>query len=72
MDATNFIKTVEEHQHRKIGCLEEIAFRNGWIDLERMQKIYEIYQKNQYGAYLKKLMDRKYVDKDFIAVVDED
>lgn len=66
VDATNFVKTVEEHQHRKIGCLEEIAFRNGWIDLERMQKIYEIYQKNQYGAYLKKLMDRKYVDKDFL------
>lgn len=63
VDATNFVKTVEEHQHRKIACLEEIAFRQGWIDLEEMKKIYEIYKKNQYGAYLKKLIDRKYVDK---------
>lgn len=64
VDATNFVKTVEEHQHRKIACLEEIAFRNGWIDLDQMKDIYEIYKKNQYGAYLKKLIDRKYVDKE--------
>lgn len=63
VDATNFVKTVEEHQHRKIACLEEIAFRQGWIDLDEMKKIYEIYKKNQYGAYLKKLIDRKYLDK---------
>ena len=64
VDATNFVKTVEEHQHRKIACLEEIAFRNGWIGMDEMKEIYEIYKKNQYGAYLKKLMDRRYVDKD--------
>lgn len=64
VDATNFVKTVEEHQHRKIACLEEIAFRNGWISLDDMKDIYEIYKKNQYGAYLKKLIDRKYVDKE--------
>lgn len=64
VDATNFVKTVEEHQHRKIACLEEIAFRNGWIDLDKMKEIYETYKKNQYGAYLKKLIDRKYVDKE--------
>ena len=32
VDATNFVKTVEQHQHRKIACLEEIAYLNGWID----------------------------------------
>lgn len=63
VDATNFVKTVEEHQHRKIACLEEIAFRQGWITLEDMNAAYEIYKKNQYGAYLKKLIDRKYIDK---------
>ena len=63
VDATNFVKTIEEHQHRKIACLEEIAFDNGWIDLKQLQETYEIYKKNQYGAYLKKIMDRKYVDK---------
>ena len=31
VDATNFVKTVETHQHRKIACLEEIAYLNGWI-----------------------------------------
>ena len=55
--------TIEEHQHRKIACLEEIAFDNGWIDLKQLEETYEIYKKNQYGAYLKKIMDRKYVDK---------
>lgn len=63
VDATTFVKTVEEHQHRKIACLEEIAFRQGWIDLEALKSAYEIYKKNQYGAYLKKLIDRKYIDK---------
>lgn len=63
VDATNFVKTVEEHQHRKIACLEEIAFAQGWINLDQLKDAYEIYSKNQYGAYLKKLIDRKYVDK---------
>ncbi len=61
VDATNFVKTLEEHQHRKIACLEEIAYDNGWIDLDQLKKTYEIYKKNQYGAYLKKIMDRKYI-----------
>lgn len=64
VDATNFVKTIEEHQHRKIACLEEIAFDNGWIDRKQLEAIYEIYKKNQYGAYLKKIMDRKFIDKE--------
>lgn len=64
VDATNFVKTIEEHQHRKVACLEEIAFVNGWIDRRQLENIYEIYKKNQYGAYLKKIMDRKYIDKE--------
>ena len=63
VDATNFVKTIEEHQHRKIACLEEIAFNNGWIGLDQLEKTYEIYKKNQYGTYLKKIMERKYIDK---------
>ena len=61
VDATNFVKTIEEHQHRKIACLEEIAYDNGWITLKQLEETYEIYKKNQYGAYLKKIMDRKYI-----------
>ena len=63
VDATNFVKTIEEHQHRKIACLEEIAFAHGWIDSAQLERTYEIYKKNQYGTYLKKIMDRKYIDK---------
>ena len=62
VDATNFVKTVETHQHRKIACLEEIAYLNGWITKEQLQEVYEIYKKNQYGAYLKDIMDGKYID----------
>ena len=61
VDATNFVRTVETHQHRKIACLEEIAYLNGWITKEQLMEVYEIYKKNQYGAYLKKIMDRKYI-----------
>ena len=65
VDATNFVKTVETHQHRKIACLEEIAYLQGWIGREQMAATYEIYKKNQYGAYLKDVMDGKYIDKLF-------
>ena len=60
VDATNFVKTVETHQHRKIGCLEEIAYLNGWITKEDVMKVYELFKKNQYGQYLKDVVDGKY------------
>ena len=63
VEATNFVKTVETHQHRKIACLEEIAYLNGWISKEDVLKAYEILKKNQYGKYLKDVLDGKYVDK---------
>ena len=62
VDATNFVKTVETHQHRKIGCLEEIAYLNGWISREEVMKVYEVLKKNQYGQYLKDVLDGKYID----------
>ena len=61
-DASNFVKTVEQHQHRKIACLEEIAYLNGWISREDVLKVYETLKKNQYGQYLKDVLDGKYVD----------
>ncbi|MCI9490873.1 MAG: glucose-1-phosphate thymidylyltransferase RfbA [Dorea sp.] len=60
VDATNFVKTVETHQHRKIACLEEIAYLNGWIAGEEVMKMYEVLKKNQYGQYLKDVLDGKY------------
>ncbi len=62
-DATNFIRTVETHQHRKIACLEEIAYLNGWIDENDVMKAYEELKNNQYGQYLKDVLDGKYIDK---------
>ncbi|MEG1252681.1 MAG: glucose-1-phosphate thymidylyltransferase RfbA [Erysipelotrichaceae bacterium] len=66
VDATNFVKTIEEHQHRKVACLEEIAYDNKWINKEDLMKVYEIYKKNQYGEYLKNIIDDKYVDKEVL------
>ena len=60
VDATNFVKTVETHQHRKIACLEEIAYLNGWISKEEVLEVYEVLKKNQYGQYLKDVLDGKY------------
>ena len=62
VDATNFVKTVESHQHRKIACLEEIAYLNGWITKEEVLEVYEVLKKNQYGQYLKDVLDGKFQD----------
>ena len=62
VEATNFVKTMEGHQHRKIACLEEIAYLNGWITKEDVLKVYEVLKKNQYGQYLKDILDGKFLD----------
>lgn len=62
VDATNFVKTVENHQHRKVGCLEEIAYLNGWITKEQLWKIAEPMLNNEYGKYLKDIIEGKYID----------
>lgn len=62
VEATNFVKTVETHQHRKIACLEEIAYLNGWISRDDVMATYEILKKNQYGQYLKDVIDGKFID----------
>ena len=61
-DATNFVKTLETHQHRKIACLEEIAYLNGWITREHVLSIAEQLRKNQYGQYLIDVVEGKYID----------
>ena len=61
-DATNFVKTVETHQHRKIGCLEEIAYLNGWISKDDILEAYKVLKKNQYGQYLMDVLSGKYLD----------
>ena len=63
VEATNFVKTIEDHQHRKIACLEEIAYRNKWIDDNKMLEAYETYKKNEYGRYLKDVLDGKFISQ---------
>jgi glucose-1-phosphate thymidylyltransferase len=62
-DAGNFIKTVEQHQHRKIGCLEDIAYSNGWIDVAQVEETIKLMGKSQYGQYLRDVLDGKYINK---------
>ncbi len=61
VEATNFVKTIETHQHRKIACLEEIGYLNGWIGKDQLLTDIEPLKKNQYGQYLMDVM--KYIDK---------
>ena len=62
VDATNFVKTIETHSNRKIACLEEIAYDNGCISKEKLLLSCELYKKNQYGEYLRAVLEGKYID----------
>ena len=56
-DAGNFVRTIQERQGLKISCIEEIAYRNKWIDKENLMKLAEKYKKSGYGDYLKKICE---------------
>lgn len=55
MDAANFIQAVQNRQGFKVAVLEEVAFRQGWIDAARLGKLGEALKNNEYGEYLLKL-----------------
>lgn len=55
MDASLFVQTVEKRQGFKIACLEEIAFNNGWLDKQQIQKLSSELSKTDYGRYLSAL-----------------
>lgn len=54
--ASSYVKIVEERQGNKVSCLEEIAWRNQWIDDEQLLKLAEKYKNNPYATYLKQLL----------------
>lgn len=54
-EASIFVEVIEKRQGQKIACLEEIAWRNGWITREDMHRLAEPMKSNQYGQYLLKL-----------------
>jgi glucose-1-phosphate thymidylyltransferase len=56
LDASQFVHVVEARQGHKIGCVEEIAWRNGWIDDEQLEALAERLAKSGYGVYLKALL----------------
>ncbi|XRG81163.1 glucose-1-phosphate thymidylyltransferase RfbA [Rossellomorea sp. GAMAL-10_SWC] len=55
VSATNFVKTIEEHQGIKISAPEEVAYINGWIDKEQLLRLSESLSKTSYGNYLRKV-----------------
>ena len=56
LDASQFIATLEQRQGLKIACPEEIAWRNGWIDAARLERLAQPLAKNGYGQYLQQLL----------------
>jgi glucose-1-phosphate thymidylyltransferase len=58
VEATNFVKAVEDRQGLKIGCVEEIAWRQGFIDDDQMHRLAARLEKSGYGAYLRNVMAR--------------
>ena len=59
-EASTFIEVLEKRTGLKIGCLEGIAYRNGWITTEKLREVAEPMKKNQYGQYLLQLADSHY------------
>jgi glucose-1-phosphate thymidylyltransferase len=57
LDAGNFVRTIEERQNVKIGCPEEIAFAEGWINEAALRALAEPYLKTEYGRYLIRVAD---------------
>lgn len=59
LQASNFIATIEQRQGLKVSCLEEIAFKKGYISKDQLLDLAEPLMKNQYGQYLHKLANKK-------------
>lgn len=59
LEASNFISTIENRQGLKVACLEEIAFRSGYITKEKLLQLAEPLKKNNYGQYLIKIANEK-------------
>ncbi|EKO3831213.1 glucose-1-phosphate thymidylyltransferase RfbA [Vibrio harveyi] len=57
LEASHFVETIEKRQGYKVACLEEIAYRHGWLTKEQIQKAGKALSKNDYGRYLLELLE---------------
>lgn len=60
-EASTFIEVIEKRQGLKVACLEEIAYKKGWIDSEQLQEVAKPMQKNEYGEYLMHLIKEEQI-----------
>jgi glucose-1-phosphate thymidylyltransferase len=56
LDAGNFVRTLAQRQGQQVGCLEEIAYEQDWIDTEKMREHAQTFRKTEYGHYLASLI----------------
>lgn len=61
LQASNFVESIEERQGLKVACIEEIAFRKGYITKDQLTELAKPLLKNQYGQYLMKIMNEKFL-----------
>lgn len=54
-DASEFVRVIEKRQSRKIGCIEEVAYRMGFISHDKLMELAKLYSKSGYGAYLERV-----------------
>lgn len=58
LQASNYVATVEDNQNQKVSCLEEIAYRMGYIDADKVYELAQPLKKNDYGQYLLRMINR--------------
>ena len=68
LEASTFIETIEKRQSLKVACLEEIAYRKGYISKDQLIELAEPLKKNGYGQYLLRLADQVIVEKELVGV----
>ena len=59
IQASNFIASIEQRQGLKVSCIEEIAYRKGYITADQLEELAKPLSKNQYGQYLLNILDKK-------------